>query len=149
MINLFDLMANLSRQFPNIQEILRSRGRVLAGPTFGPIVASAEDRKSSEVVFNDVQICPMKEGKPVLRDIAFQAEVLGKPLLLWVILDRVSLRLWTCSIVFMILRRAISMVQDIRQVSLVSLRSHMGIVLQDRNLFTIASDVAMRSRNTH
>ena len=92
-INLFDLMANLSRQFPNIRRSLETGSRVLAFLDQPLEADGASELKieKSQVVFDDVQFA-YEEGKPVLQDIAFQASP-GKPSLLWAILDRVSLRL--------------------------------------------------------
>ena len=73
-INLFDLMANLSRQFPNIRRSLETGSRVIAF-----LDQSLEDDGASElkiekaqVVFDDVQFA-YEEGKPVLKDISIQA----------------------------------------------------------------------------
>ena len=69
-INLFDLMANLSRQFPNIRRSLETGSRVLAflDQTLEADGASELKIEKAQVVFDDVQFA-YEEGKPVLRDI--------------------------------------------------------------------------------
>ena len=93
-INLFDLMANLSRQFPNIRRSLETGSRVLAFLDQPLEADGASELKieKAQVVFDDVQFA-YEEGKPVLTGYCLSGKSRGKPSLLWAILDRVSLRL--------------------------------------------------------
>ena len=146
-INLFDLMANLSRQFPNIRRSLETGSRVIAF-----LDQSLEDDGASElkiekaqVVFDDVQFA-YEEGKPVLRDIAFQASP-GQTIALVGHTGSGKSSIMNLLYRFYDPQEGAILIdgQDIRQVSRESLRRHMGIVLQDPYLFTgtIASNVAM------
>ena len=146
-INLFDLMANLSRQFPNIRRSLETGSRVLAfldQPLEDDGVSELKMEKA-EVVFDDVQFA-YEEGKPVLRDIAFQASP-GETIALVGHTGSGKSSIMNLFYRFYDPQEGAILIdgQDIRQVSRESLRSHMGIVLQDPYLFTgtIASNVAM------
>ena len=146
-INLFDLMANLSRQFPNIRRSLETGSRVLAFLDQPLEADGASELKieKAQVVFNDVQFA-YEEGKPVLRDIAFQASS-GQTIALVGHTGSGKSSIMNLLYRFYDPQEGAILIdgQDIRQVSRESLRSHMGIVLQDPYLFTgtIASNVAM------
>ena len=146
-INLFDLMANLSRQFPNIRRSLETGSRVLAFLDQPLEADGALELKieKAEVVFDDVQFA-YEEGKPVLRDIAFQASP-GQTVALVGHTGSGKSSIMNLLYRFYDPQEGAILIdgQDIRQVSRESLRSHMGIVLQDPYLFTgtIASNVAM------
>ena len=146
-INLFDLMANLSRQFPNIRRSLETGSRVLAfldQPLEADGVSELKIEKA-QVVFDDVQFA-YEEGKPVLQDIAFQASP-GETIALVGHTGSGKSSIMNLLYRFYDPQDGAILIdgQDIRQVSRESLRSHMGIVLQDPYLFTgtIASNVAM------
>ena len=146
-INLFDLMANLSRQFPNIRRSLETGSRVLAfldQPIEADGVSELKIEKA-QVVFDDVQFA-YEEGKPVLQDIAFQASP-GETIALVGHTGSGKSSIMNLLYRFYDPQEGAILIdgQDIRQVSRESLRSHMGIVLQDPYLFTgtIASNVAM------
>lgn len=146
-INLFDLMANLSRQFPNIRRSLETGSRVLAFLDQPLEADGASELKieKAQVVFDDVQFA-YEEGKPVLRDIAFQASP-GETIALVGHTGSGKSSIMNLLYRFYDPQEGAILIdgQDIRQVSRESLRSHMGIVLQDPYLFTgtIASNVAM------
>ena len=146
-INLFDLMANLSRQFPNIRRSLETGSRVLAFLDQPLEADGASELKieKAEVVFDDVQFA-YEEGKPVLQDIAFQASP-GETIALVGHTGSGKSSIMNLLYRFYDPQEGTILIdgQDIRQVSRESLRSHMGIVLQDPYLFTgtIASNVAM------
>ena len=146
-INLFDLMANLSRQFPNIRRSLETGSRVLAFLDQPLEADGASELKieKAEVVFDDVQFA-YEEGKPVLQDIAFQASP-GETIALVGHTGSGKSSIMNLLYRFYDPQEGAILIdgQDIRQVSRESLRSHMGIVLQDPYLFTgtIASNVAM------
>ena len=146
-INLFDLMANLSRQFPNIRRSLETGSRVLAflDQPLEDDGASELKIEKAQVVFDDVQFA-YEEGKPVLRDIAFQASP-GETIALVGHTGSGKSSIMNLLYRFYDPQEGAILIdgQDIRQVSRESLRSHMGIVLQDPYLFTgtIASNVAM------
>ena len=146
-INLFDLMANLSRQFPNIRRSLETGSRVLAFLDQPLEADGALELKieKAEVVFDDVQF-GYEEGKPVLRDIAFQASP-GQTVALVGHTGSGKSSIMNLLYRFYDPQEGAILIdgQDIRQISRESLRSYMGIVLQDPYLFTgtIASNVAM------
>ena len=144
---LFDLMANLSRQFPNIRRSLETGSRVLAFLDQPLEADGASELKieKAQVVFDDVQFA-YEEGKPVLQDIAFQASP-GETIALVGHTGSGKSSIMNLLYRFYDPQEGAILIdgQDIRQVSRESLRSHMGIVLQDPYLFigTIASNVAM------
>lgn len=146
-INLFDMMGGLVRQLPNLQRSLETGKRVLELLGQEPELDSDALLEVTEgrVRFDHVTFA-YEEGKPILKDIYFQAGV-G---------ETVALVGHTgsgkSSIMNLLYRfydpqegRILMDGQDIRDFSRESLRSHMGIVLQDPYLFTgtIASNVAM------
>lgn len=146
-MNLFELMAALSRQFPNIRRSLETGSRVLAfldQPLEADGVSELKIEKA-QVVFGDVQFA-YEEGKPVLQDIAFQASP-GQTIALVGHTGSGKSSIMNLLYRFYDPQEGAILIagQDIRQVSRESLRSHMGIVLQDPYLFTgtIASNVAM------
>ena len=101
--------------------------------------------EKAQVVFDDVQFA-YEEGKPVLQDIAFQASP-GETIALVGHTGSGKSSIMNLLYRFYDPQEGAILIdgQDIRQVSRESLRSHMGIVLQDPYLFTgtIASNVAM------
>ena len=146
-MNLFELMAALSRQFPNIRRSLETGSRVLAfldQPLEADGVSELKIEKA-QVVFDDVQFA-YEEGKPVLRNIAFQASP-GQTIALVGHTGSGKSSIMNLLYRFYDPQEGAILIdgQDIRHVSRESLRSHMGIVLQDPYLFTgtIASNVAM------
>ena len=146
-INLFDLMANLSRQFPNIRRSLETGSRVLAFLDQPLEADGALELKieKAEVVFDDVQFA-YEEGKPVLKDISIQAHP-GQTLALVGHTGSGKSSIMNLLYRFYDPQEGEIRIdgQNIRHFSRESLRSHMGIVLQDPYLFTgtIASNVAM------
>lgn len=146
-IQLFDLMANLIRRLPDIRRSLETGERVL---TFLDEKVEADATKEIQidraaVEFDHVTFA-YEEGKPVLKDISIQA-CPGQTLAL------VGHTGSGKSSIMNLLYRFYDPLegeiridgQNIRHFSRESLRSHMGIVLQDPYLFsgTIASNVAM------
>lgn len=144
---LFDLMGTLVRQLPNIQRSLETGKRVL------DLLDEVEEDDASaqllaregEVVFDQVTF-GYEENKPVLRDINIHA-LPGQTVAL--VGHTGSGK---SSIMNLLYRfydpqqgRVLIDGQDIRDYSRESLRSSMGIVLQDPFLFsgTIASNVSM------
>ena len=136
-----------SRQFPNIRRSLETGSRVLAFLDQPLEADGASELKieKAQVVFDDVQFA-YEEGKPVLRDIAFQASP-GQTIALVGHTGSGKSSIMNLLYRFYDPQEGAILIdgQDIRQVSRESLRSHMGIVLQDPYLFTgtIASNVAM------
>lgn len=146
-INLFDLMANLSRQFPNIRRSLETGRRVLAfldQPLEDDVTSELKSEKA-EVVFDNVQFA-YEEGKPILKNISIQAHP-GQTLALVGHTGSGKSSIMNLLYRFYDPQEGEIRIdgQNIRHFSRESLRSHMGIVLQDPYLFsgTIASNVAM------
>lgn len=146
-VSLFDMMGNLVRQLPNIQRSLETGRRVLdLLDQEQEEDAVAELRvRDGQVVFDHVSFA-YEPGKPVLKDIFIQADK-GETIAL--IGHTGSGK---SSIMNLLYRfydpqegRILIDGQNISQYSRESLRSQMGIVLQDPYLFTgtIASNVAM------
>ncbi|MCP1638926.1 ATP-binding cassette subfamily B tetracycline resistance protein [Streptococcus gallinaceus] len=146
-IELFDLMGMLVRQLPNIQRSMETGQRVLNLLDAETEIDAAEELvvKDGRVRFEAVQFA-YEEGKPVLQDINLEVEK-GQTIalvghtgsgkssimnLLYRFYDPQSGRILIDD-------------QDISQFSRESLRSYMGIVLQDPYLFTgtITTNVAM------
>ena len=146
-IQLFDLMANLIRRLPDIRRSLETGERVL----------NFLDEEMEEDALEEIQIekatvefdqvsFAYEVGKPVLKDISIQAHP-GESVAL------VGHTGSGKSSIMNLLSRFYDPQegeiridgQNIRHFSRESLRSHMGIVLQDPYLFsgTIASNVAM------
>ena len=146
-IHLFDLMANLIRRLPDIRRSLETGQRVL---TFLDEKIEADTRAEikidkAAVEFDQVTFA-YEEGKPVLRDIAFQASP-GQTLALVGHTGSGKSSIMNLLYRFYDPQEGEIRIdgQNIRHFSRESLRSHMGIVLQDPYLFsgTIASNVAM------
>ena len=146
-IHLFDLMANLIRRLPDIRRSLETGQRVL---TFLDEKIEADTRAEikidkAAVEFDQVTFA-YEEGKPVLRDIAFQASP-GETIALVGHTGSGKSSIMNLLYRFYDPQEGEIRIdgQDIRHFSRESLRSHMGIVLQDPYLFTgtIASNVAM------
>ena len=146
-IQLFDLMANLIRRLPDIRRSLETGERVL---TFLDEKVEADateeiqiDRASVE--FDHVTFA-YEEGKPVLKDISIQAHP-GQTLALVGHTGSGKSSIMNLLYRFYDPQEGEIRIdgQNIRHFSRESLRSHMGIVLQDPYLFsgTIASNVAM------
>ena len=146
-IQLFDLMANLIRRLPDIRRSLETGQRVL---TFLDEKVEADateeiqiDRASVE--FDHVTFA-YEEGKPVLKDISIQA-CPGQTLALVGHTGSGKSSIMNLLYRFYDPQEGEIRIdgQNIRHFSRESLRSHMGIVLQDPYLFsgTIASNVAM------
>ncbi|MBY5033757.1 ABC transporter ATP-binding protein/permease [Streptococcus gallolyticus] len=151
-IELFDLMGMLVRQLPNVQRSMETGQRVLDLLGQETEADSEEELvvKEGQVRFEGVDFA-YEEGKPVLHDINLVVEK-GQTIalvghtgsgkssitnLLYRFYDPQSGRILIDG-------------QDISQYSRESLRSYMGIVLQDPYLFTgtIASNVTMDKANT-
>lgn len=146
-IHLFDLMANLIRRLPDIRRSLETGQRVL---TFLDEKIEADTRAEikidkAAVEFDQVTFA-YEEGKPVLRDIAFQASP-GQTLALVGHTGSGKSSIMNLLYRFYDPQEGEIRIdgQNIRHFSRESLRSHMGIVLQDPYLFsgTIASNVTM------
>ena len=146
-IHLFDLMANLIRRLPDIRRSLETGQRVL---TFLDEKIEADTRAEikidkAAVEFDQVTFA-YEEGKPVLRDIAFQASP-GETIALVGHTGSGKSSIMNLLYRFYDPQEGEIRIdgQNIRHFSRESLRSHMGIVLQDPYLFTgtIASNVAM------
>ena len=146
-IQLFDLMANLIRRLPDIRRSLETGQRVL---TFLDEKVEADATEEIQidraaVEFDHVTFA-YEEGKPVLKDISIQAHP-GQTLALVGHTGSGKSSIMNLLYRFYDPQEGVILIdgQDIRQVSRESLRSHMGIVLQDPYLFTgtIASNVAM------
>ena len=146
-IQLFDLMANLIRRLPDIRRSLETGQRVL---TFLDEKIEVDTRAEIQidkaaVEFDQVTFA-YEEGKPVLKDISIQAHP-GQTLALVGHTGSGKSSIMNLLYRFYDPQEGEIRIdgQDIRHFSRESLRSHMGIVLQDPYLFsgTIASNVAM------
>ena len=146
-IQLFDLMANLIRRLPDIRRSLETGERVL---TFldEEVEADATEEiqiDQAAVEFDHVTFA-YEEGKPVLKDISIQA-CPGQTLALVGHTGSGKSSIMNLLYRFYDPQEGEIRIdgQNIRHFSRESLRSHMGIVLQDPYLFsgTIASNVAM------
>ena len=146
-IQLFDLMANLIRRLPDIRRSLETGERVL---TFLDEKVEADATKEIQidraaVEFDHVTFA-YEEGKPVLKDISIQAYP-GQTLALVGHTGSGKSSIMNLLYRFYDPQEGEIRIdgQNIRHFSRESLRSHMGIVLQDPYLFsgTIASNVAM------
>ena len=146
-IQLFDLMANLIRRLPDIRRSLETGERVL---TFLDEEVEADATEEIQidraaVEFDQVTFA-YEEGKPVLKDISIQAHP-GQTLALVGHTGSGKSSIMNLLYRFYDPQEGEIRIdgQNIRHFSRESLRSHMGIVLQDPYLFsgTIASNVAM------
>ena len=146
-IQLFDLMANLIRRLPDIRRSLETGERVL---TFLDEKVEADATEEIQidraaVEFDQVTFA-YEEGKPVLKDISIQAHP-GQTLALVGHTGSGKSSIMNLLYRFYDPQEGEIRIdgQNIRHFSRESLRSHMGIVLQDPYLFsgTIASNVAM------
>ena len=146
-IQLFDLMANLIRRLPDIRRSLETGERVL---TFLDEKVEADATEEIQidraaVEFDHVTFA-YEEGKPVLKDISIQAHP-GQTLALVGHTGSGKSSIMNLLYRFYDPQEGEIRIdgQNIRHFSRESLRSHMGIVLQDPYLFsgTIASNVAM------
>ena len=146
-IQLFDLMANLIRRLPDIRRSLETGERVL---TFLDEKVEADATKEIQidraaVEFDHVTFA-YEEGKPVLKDISIQA-CPGQTLALVGHTGSGKSSIMNLLYRFYDPQEGEIRIdgQNIRHFSRESLRSHMGIVLQDPYLFsgTIASNVTM------
>ena len=146
-IQLFDLMANLIRRLPDIRRSLETGERVL---TFLDEKVEADATKEIQIdraaVEFDHDTFAYEEGKPVLKDISIQA-CPGQTLALVGHTGSGKSSIMNLLYRFYDPQEGEIRIdgQNIRHFSRESLRSHMGIVLQDPYLFsgTIASNVAM------
>ena len=146
-IHLFDLMANLIRRLPDIRRSLETGQRVL---TF--LDEKIESDTTAEIQIDraavefDQVTFAYEEDKPVLKDISIQAPP-GQTLALVGHTGSGKSSIMNLLYRFYDPQEGEIRIdgQDIRHFSRESLRSHMGIVLQDPYLFsgTIASNVAM------
>ena len=146
-IQLFDLMANLIRRLPDIRRSLETGERVL---TFLDEKVEADATEEIQidraaVEFDHVTFA-YEEGKPVLKDISIQAHP-GQTLALVGHTGSGKSSIMNLLYRFYDPQEGEIRIdgQNIRHFSRESLRSHMGIVLQDPYLFsgTIASNVTM------
>ena len=146
-IQLFDLMANLIRRLPDIRRSLETGQRVL---TFLDEKVEADATEEIQIdraaVEFDYVTFAYEEGKPVLKDISIQAHP-GQSLALVGHTGSGKSSIMNLLYRFYDPQEGEIRIdgQNIRHFSRESLRSHMGIVLQDPYLFsgTIASNVAM------
>ena len=146
-IQLFDLMANLIRRLPDIRRSLETGERVLTFLDEKVETDATEEIKidRAAVEFDHVTFA-YEEGKPVLKDISIQAHP-GQTLALVGHTGSGKSSIMNLLYRFYDPQEGEIRIdgQNIRHFSRESLRSHMGIVLQDPYLFsgTIASNVAM------
>ena len=146
-IQLFDLMANLIRRLPDIRRSLETGERVL---TFLDEKVEADATEEIQIDWAAVEFDHVtfayEEGKPVLKDISIQAHP-GQTLALVGHTGSGKSSIMNLLYRFYDPQEGEIRIdgQNIRHFSRESLRSHMGIVLQDPYLFsgTIASNVAM------
>ena len=146
-INLFEMMGFLVRLFPNVQRSLETGKRVLElldQPQEADEKAQLVVNKG-EVVFEHVSFAYEKE-KTILHNISFKAKK-GETVALVGHTGSGKSSIMNLLYRFYDPQKGKIYVdqQDIQQYSRESLRSHMGIVLQDPYLFTgtLASNVAM------
>lgn len=146
-IQLFDLMANLIRRLPDIRRSLETGERVL---TFLDEKVEADTTEEIQidraaVEFDHVTFA-YEKGKPILKNISIQA-LPGQTLALVGHTGSGKSSIMNLLYRFYDPQEGEIRIdgQNIRHFSRESLRSHMGIVLQDPYLFsgTIASNVAM------
>ena len=146
-IQLFDLMANLIRRLPDIRRSLETGERVLTFLDEKVEADATEEIKidRAAVEFDHVTFA-YEEGKPVLKDISIQAHP-GQTLALVGHTGSGKSSIMNLLYRFYDPQEGEIRIdgQNIRHFSRESLRSHMGIVLQDPYLFsgTIASNVTM------
>ena len=146
-IDLFEMMGFLVRLFPNVQRSLETGKRVLElldQPQEADEKAQLVVNKG-EVVFEHVSFAYEKE-KTILHDISFKAKQ-GETIALVGHTGSGKSSIMNLLYRFYDPQKGKIYIdqQDIQQYSRESLRSHMGIVLQDPYLFTgtLASNVAM------
>lgn len=146
-IQLFDLMANLIRRLPDIRRSLETGERVL-NFLDEEMEADAPEEiqiEKATVEFDQVSFA-YEVGKPVLKDISIQAHP-GESVALVGHTGSGKSSIMNMLYRFYDPQEGEIRIdgQNIRYFSRESLRSHMGIVLQDPYLFsgTIASNVAM------
>ena len=146
-IQLFDLMANLIRRLPDIRRSLETGQRVLTFLDEKVEADATEEIKidRAAVEFDHVTFA-YEEGKPILKNISIQAHP-GQTLALVGHTGSGKSSIMNLLYRFYDPQEGEIRIdgQNIRHFSRESLRSHMGIVLQDPYLFsgTIASNVAM------
>ena len=146
-IQLFDLMANLIRRLPDIRRSLETGERVLTFLDEKVEVDATEEIQidRAAVEFDHVTFA-YEEGKPILKNISIQAHP-GQTLALVGHTGSGKSSIMNLLYRFYDPQEGEIRIdgQNIRHFSRESLRSHMGIVLQDPYLFsgTIASNVAM------
>ena len=146
-IQLFDLMANLIRRLPDIRRSLETGERVLTFLDEKVETDATEEIKidRAAVEFDHVTFA-YEEGKPILKNISIQAHP-GQTLALVGHTGSGKSSIMNLLYRFYDPQEGEIRIdgQNIRHFSRESLRSHMGIVLQDPYLFsgTIASNVAM------
>ena len=146
-IQLFDLMANLIRRLPDIRRSLETGERVLTFLDEKVEADATEEIKidRAAVEFDHVTFA-YEEGKPILKNISIQAHP-GQTLALVGHTGSGKSSIMNLLYRFYDPQEGEIRIdgQNIRHFSRESLRSHMGIVLQDPYLFsgTIASNVAM------
>ena len=146
-IQLFDLMANLIRRLPDIRRSLETGERVLNFLDEEMEEDALEEMQieKATVEFDQVSFA-YEVGKPVLKDISIQAHP-GESVALVGHTGSGKSSIMNLLYRFYDPQEGEIRIdgQNIRHFSRESLRSHMGIVLQDPYLFsgTIASNVAM------
>ena len=146
-IQLFDLMANLIRRLPDIRRSLETGERVLnfLDEEMEADVPEEIQIEKATVEFDQVSFA-YEVGKPVLKDISIQAHP-GESVALVGHTGSGKSSIMNMLYRFYDPQEGEIRIdgQNIRYFSRESLRSHMGIVLQDPYLFsgTIASNVAM------
>ena len=146
-IQLFDLMANLIRRLPDIRRSLETGERVLTFLDEKVEADATEEIKidRAAVEFDHVTFA-YEEGKPILKNISIQAHP-GQTLALVGHTGSGKSSIMNLLYRFYDPQEGEIRIdgQNIRHFSRESLRSHMGIVLQDPYLFsgTIASNVTM------
>ncbi|MGT2741839.1 ABC transporter ATP-binding protein [Streptococcus plurextorum] len=149
--SLFELMGMLVRQFPNIQRSLETGARVFELLNEEEEVDSQAQLvvRKGDVVFDQVSFA-YEEDKLVLRDITIKAKA-GETIALVGHTGSGKSSIMNLLYRFYDPQKGRVLIdgQDIRNYSRESLRSHMGIVLQDPYLFTgtIASNVTMENQD--
>ncbi|MGT2715041.1 ABC transporter ATP-binding protein [Streptococcus respiraculi] len=149
--DVFDAMGRLVQQFPNMLRSLETGKRLLA-LLEEPVEDDSDESlivTDGRVVFDRVQFA-YEEGKPILKDISFEVEK-GETIALVGHTGSGKTSIMNLLYRFYDPQQGSVQIdgQDIRDYRRESVRSHMGIVLQDPYLFTgtIATNVSMNEED--
>lgn len=149
--DVFDSVGRLVQQFPNMLRSLETGKRLLA-LLEEPVEEDSEaelEVSAGRIVFDQVQFA-YEEGKPILQDISFEVEK-GETIAL--VGHTGSGKTSIMNLLYRFYDPQAGSVsidgQNIRNYARESVRSHMGIVLQDPYLFTgtIATNVSMNEED--